>query len=70
MTWQYTSSTTMFLCVCVVLLSFHICPEQIPSLYLSSVASDHFILLQFNYYGKYTELEAKSVAFHNVNVTK
>ena len=25
----------------LVLLSFHICPEQIPSLYLSSVASDH-----------------------------
>ena len=30
----------MFPCVCVVLLSFHVCPELIPSLYLSSVASD------------------------------
>ena len=28
--------------VCVVLLSFHICPELIPSLSLSSVVSDHF----------------------------
>jgi len=30
-----------FPCVCLDLLSFHICPELFPSLYLSSVASDH-----------------------------